>query len=117
MLEGVRRHAPACLPWADKARQLQARMNFLHRLSPHDWPDVSDARLMSSLEDWLLPYRKAMFAWWEHHHREESSLLSPVLSDEQARVELLFDSYVKAGDRWPDQEFNRNKKQLLEGSG
>jgi ATP-dependent helicase HrpB len=60
MLDGVRRHAPACLPWTDHARQLQARMNFLHRLSPHDWPDVTDASLMSTLDDWLLPYLAGM---------------------------------------------------------
>jgi ATP-dependent helicase HrpB len=39
---------------------LQARIGFLHRLAPHDWPDVSDARLMSSLDDWLVPYLHGM---------------------------------------------------------
>ena len=56
MLDGIRRHAPACLPWSEAARQLQARIGFLHRLAPHDWPNVSDARLTTSLGDWLSPY-------------------------------------------------------------
>jgi ATP-dependent helicase HrpB len=56
MLEGIRAHAPACLPWTDAARQLQARIGFLHRLMPHDWPDFGDASLVSGLSDWLLPY-------------------------------------------------------------
>jgi len=60
MLNGIRRHAPACLPWNKAARQLQARIGFLHRLVPRDWPDVSDARLISSLDDWLLPYLHGM---------------------------------------------------------
>jgi len=60
MLDGIRRHAPACLPWSDAARQLQARISFLHRLTPHDWSDVSDARLMSSLDDCLSPYLHGM---------------------------------------------------------
>jgi len=60
MLNGIRRHAPACLPWSKAARQLQARIGFLHRLAPHDWPDVSDARLTSSLDDWLSPYLHGM---------------------------------------------------------
>jgi len=60
MLNGIRRHTPACLPWSKAARQLQARIGFLHRLAPHDWPDVSDARLMSSLDDWLPPYLHGM---------------------------------------------------------
>jgi len=60
MLDGIRRHAPACLPWSDATRQLQARIGFLHRLAPHDWPDVSDARLMPSLDDCLSPYLHGM---------------------------------------------------------
>jgi ATP-dependent helicase HrpB len=60
MLEGIRAHAPACLPWTDAARQLQARIGFLHRLMPHDWPDVGDAGLVSGLSDWLLPYLHGM---------------------------------------------------------
>ena len=60
MLDGIRRHAPDCLPWSGATRQLQARMGFLHRLAPQDWPDVSDAGLMSSLDDWLPPYVHGM---------------------------------------------------------
>jgi ATP-dependent helicase HrpB len=56
MLQGIRRHAPACLPWTEAARMLQARISFLHRLVPNDWPDVSDASLVSGLTDWLSPY-------------------------------------------------------------
>lgn len=56
MLAGIRREGSDCLPWNRIARQLQARMNLLARLSPQDWPDVSDASLMATLEDWLLPY-------------------------------------------------------------
>jgi ATP-dependent helicase HrpB len=60
MLDAIRRHGPACLPWSDAARQLQARIGFLHHLVPHDWPDVSDAGLMACLDDWLPPYLHAM---------------------------------------------------------
>jgi ATP-dependent helicase HrpB len=28
----------------------------MHRFAPQDWPDVSDAVLMATLEDWLVPY-------------------------------------------------------------
>ncbi|MEN8801693.1 MAG: ATP-dependent helicase C-terminal domain-containing protein, partial [Thiogranum sp.] len=60
MLDGIRRHAPACLPWSKVARQLQARIGFLHRLMPQDWPDVSDAGLISRLDEWLSPYLYGM---------------------------------------------------------
>mgnify|MGYP001819556625 CR=1 FL=1 len=56
LLEGIRASGPACLPWNEAVRQLQARLTFMHRLAPRDWPDVSDATLMATLEDWLAPY-------------------------------------------------------------
>ena len=56
MLQGIRRHAPACLPWTEAARQLQARVSFVHRTFPGQWPDFSDVALMAGLDDWLSPY-------------------------------------------------------------
>ena len=56
MLEGIRRRGPACLPWSEAARQLQARINFLHALDDTHWPSVSDAVLMADLEQWLAPF-------------------------------------------------------------
>jgi len=60
LLEGVRRSGSACLPWNDKARELQARLEFLRRLSPQDWPDVADDALMANVDGWLLPYLHGM---------------------------------------------------------
>ena len=44
------------LPWTGELRQWQARVSLLHRELGDPWPDVSDDALMSSLEEWLLPY-------------------------------------------------------------
>ena len=60
LLAGIRRAGPTALPWNEAARAYQARMAFLHRQAPQDWPDVSDDVLMASLEDWLLPYLTGM---------------------------------------------------------
>jgi ATP-dependent helicase HrpB len=60
LLEGIRRGGVECLPWNEAARQLQARITFLWRLFPDDWPDVGDAVLMDTLEDWLLPQLHGM---------------------------------------------------------
>ena len=60
LLAGIRRAGPAALPWNEAARACQARMAFLHRQAPQDWPDASDDVLMASLEDWLLPYLTGM---------------------------------------------------------
>ncbi|MDF0602228.1 ATP-dependent helicase HrpB [Psychromarinibacter sp. C21-152] len=42
------------LPWTDRARRLQSRIELL-RGQGADLPDSSDAALMKTLEDWLLP--------------------------------------------------------------
>jgi ATP-dependent helicase HrpB len=57
MLEGVRSLGIAALPWSDAARQWQARVLSLRAWRPEDgWPDVSDAALAETVEDWLAPY-------------------------------------------------------------
>lgn len=57
----VRRKGLELLPWTPQLRQWQARILLLRRLDlaekgASDWPDVSDAALLASLEDWLLPW-------------------------------------------------------------
>ncbi|SDT34038.1 ATP-dependent helicase HrpB [Pseudomonas oryzae] len=57
----VRRKGLELLPWTPELRQWQARVALLRRLDLADkgaseWPDVADAALLASLEDWLLPY-------------------------------------------------------------
>ncbi|HBO2588945.1 TPA: ATP-dependent helicase HrpB [Pseudomonas aeruginosa] len=57
----VRRKGLELLPWTPELRQWQARVNLLRRLDlegkgESEWPDVSDAALLASLEDWLLHY-------------------------------------------------------------
>lgn len=52
------------LPWTAGARQLQARMGWLHRLpggacsgaGPGGWPDWSDTALAATVQDWLAPH-------------------------------------------------------------
>ncbi|WPC04498.1 ATP-dependent helicase HrpB [Pseudomonas benzenivorans] len=57
----VRRKGLALLPWTPELRQWQARVRLLRELDlaakgQSDWPDLSDAALLDSLEDWLQPY-------------------------------------------------------------
>jgi ATP-dependent helicase HrpB len=58
MLEGVRQMGLACLPWTPELQSLRARIAFLRRLDDPrwTWPDLSDAALLDSLGNWLLPY-------------------------------------------------------------
>ncbi|UUD63129.1 ATP-dependent helicase HrpB [Pseudomonas seleniipraecipitans] len=56
----VRRKGLALLPWTPELRQWQARVMLLRGLDMQqgksEWPDVSDAALLTSLDSWLAPY-------------------------------------------------------------
>lgn len=57
----LRRKGLELLPWTPELRQWQARVLLLRHLDlasqdASEWPDVSDAALLATLEDWLLPY-------------------------------------------------------------
>ncbi|CAM3261101.1 ATP-dependent helicase HrpB [Pseudomonas floridensis] len=61
LLALVRRKGLELLPWTPELRQWQARVALLRQLdleksSSSEWPDVSDARLLDTLESWLQPY-------------------------------------------------------------
>ncbi len=45
------------LPWTDAIRQLQARVGLIRGVEPGTgWPDLSDASLKSTIQDWLAPH-------------------------------------------------------------
>jgi len=56
MLEGIREMGLTCLPWSDELRKWQTRVLFLRRMEGEEWPDVSDAALLETLEEWLTPF-------------------------------------------------------------
>jgi ATP-dependent helicase HrpB len=74
MLQGIGELGLDALPWSKPARALQARLQFLNALAtgmssgagaapattasitPGDWPDVSDAALLATVDDWLAPF-------------------------------------------------------------
>jgi len=58
LIEGIRTVGLGCLPWTAALEQWRARAMFLRRQDapPGAWPDLSDAALAASLEDWLAPF-------------------------------------------------------------
>lgn len=60
LLQGIAETGLQCLPWDRRSRQWQQRVQFLHRLEPTQWPDVSDAALGASLAQWLGPFLTGM---------------------------------------------------------
>ncbi len=66
LFAGIRQKGVANLPcWTANLRQLQSRINFLHRTmgEGNAWPDVSDAALAAHLEDWFALFTQGMSRW------------------------------------------------------
>ena len=57
MLDGIRQLGLDVLPWDTEADTLRKRSEWLrmNRLVPPEWPDLSDARLLGTLDSWLGP--------------------------------------------------------------
>lgn len=61
LLDAIRQKGLQILPWSKEAEGLRARVEFLRRNADGfqripDLPDWSDAALLDTLEDWLLPH-------------------------------------------------------------
>src|SRR5690606_33164386 len=59
LIAGIRELGLDALPWTKESRQLQARLSFARACDtrePNPWPDVSDATLFATLEEWLKPW-------------------------------------------------------------
>jgi ATP-dependent helicase HrpB len=61
MLAGIRELGLDCLPWTKDLQQWRARVTLVRdsATTPEqaaEWPDVSDAALLATLEDWLAPW-------------------------------------------------------------
>ncbi|MEA2727691.1 MAG: ATP-dependent helicase HrpB [Acetobacteraceae bacterium] len=49
------------LPWTDATRQLQHRIALMRGIEPDaGWPDISDAALKATIQDWLTPHLSGM---------------------------------------------------------
>lgn len=57
LAEGIREVGLEQLPFSREATQLRERIGFLHRSIGAPWPDMSDAALVSRMEDWFIPYQ------------------------------------------------------------
>ncbi len=58
-LAGLKQLGIAGLPWTKELRQWRARVMLLHQYAvpaPTPWPDLSDAALATTLDDWAPPW-------------------------------------------------------------
>jgi ATP-dependent helicase HrpB len=52
MLDAIGQEGLDLLPWSKAAKQLRARMGYMHHFEA-DWPDMSDDHLLQTRADWL----------------------------------------------------------------
>ncbi|MDE2262180.1 MAG: ATP-dependent helicase HrpB [Gammaproteobacteria bacterium] len=104
MLQGIRQLGIESLPWSREARDLQVRVAFVRGLgSGFDrWPDLADAALTASLDDWLAPWLDGIT---RREHLARIALLDALLArlswDERRELDALAPSHlaVPSGSR------------------
>jgi ATP-dependent helicase HrpB len=106
-LEGLRQMGLAALSWPKELRQWQARVRLMrdHAVpAPEAWPDLSDAALAATLEEWVPPWI-AGFGRREHFARLDlNRALRTRLSYAQAAIlerEAPTHFVVPSGSRIP----------------
>jgi len=52
---GIRALGLAALPWSERAEMLHARLAHMRLLEGETWPEVAEAALLATLEQWLRP--------------------------------------------------------------
>ncbi|MBN8738821.1 MAG: ATP-dependent helicase HrpB [Lysobacterales bacterium 69-70] len=87
LMAAVRDSGLDVLPWSDHARELRQRVLALRQWCPElGLPDLSDAALLASLEDWLAPYLDGKSRIDALRADELSQALAGMLDYEQRRA-------------------------------
>ncbi len=83
LLNAVRKNGLQSLNWSDSATQWCARVNLLAKVCPNEWPNVSDEALLTSLENWLLPFLSGMQRWSDLTKLSLTDALNSLLNYQQ----------------------------------
>jgi len=87
LLAAVRSHGIDVLPWSDQTRRLRARMQALRQWMPElGLPDVADAALLATLDEWLAPYLDGKRKLDALNAQELSQALGALFGHEQRRL-------------------------------
>lgn len=110
-LAGIRSEGIQAIPFEKKQQSLRERIEFLRKLMPDDFPDMSDAGLMDSMELWLAPFADgftrleqlkkidlqcALETLLTHHQKQELARLAP------ERIEVPSGSKIRVDYSSPD---------------
>ncbi|BDA86951.1 ATP-dependent helicase HrpB [Aureimonas sp. SA4125] len=101
---GIRARGLAALPFGSEGERLLLRLRFLAAAFGAPWPDLSDDSLLSTLENWLLPYLPGVTKLSGIDAGTLRTALSALVPSElQRRLEALAPSHVDvpSGSRLP----------------
>jgi ATP-dependent helicase HrpB len=104
LVAALRRKGIDALPWPDDAIALRRRVAFASAHQPGGWPDLSDERLLETLDEWLFPFAPAAQRLSDLDAGVVRTALAALLTHEQNRS---LDSYaptvfeVPTGSRIP----------------
>lgn len=93
----IREKGLRVLDWPEAFEQWRARVMSLRRWNPEEsWPDVSDERLLETLETWLGPYLDSVSSLQDLQRIGTDAAASSLLSwDEQQRLDTLAPMRIK----------------------
>jgi ATP-dependent helicase HrpB len=74
------------LNWTDAASQTRARLGWMHKLAPQEWPDVSDAALAASATEWLAPWLSGLTKLSELKGLDATGILRALVPHAQQRA-------------------------------
>lgn len=87
LLAAVRSRGLEALPWSESARRLRARIQALREWMPElGLPDVGDAHLLATLEQWLAPHLEGKRGLDALAGESLSQALAAMLDYEQRRI-------------------------------
>lgn len=104
LLDGLRQTGLHVLPWDKAAEQFRARVLFLRRAEGDAWPDLSDAGLLATLDDWLMPYLSGLSKLSQMKKVPLLEALKAILPwPQQQRLDAEAPTHVRVptGDRIP----------------
>ena len=106
LMEGIRQHGIACLPWTKEVRNWQARVNLMRNVSGEDsdWPELNDQHLHNTLEEWLGPYVSGVFRLDQLKRIDLRKILHALLTwNQQRELDELAPTHVTVptGSRIP----------------
>jgi len=88
-LAGLRQMGLEALPWSPELRQWQARVALLRKYAVpalEAWPDLGDAALLASLEDWAAPWIEGCVRREHFARMDLGNALQGLLSHEQREI-------------------------------